>query len=275
MMRGIGMFRFLPVWAIGILALSQMAAVVEPNSVFRVKTQLFTGEKSKLTGESLTLATDGFIYDLSFAIEDPTNPREIVILDLNRQQFVLIDPQRSVKAVVSQDEIAKMLEDLRSQLSRDSELKSLVDDFQVEETDIASGQIKLNSPRLQYTATCEKPKSAEGLTLYFEYLNQFARLNATDPTRMAPFARLRLNSAIQSFGWVPTRIELEIKRTGPFKKTQKLISDHEIVWAISKDDLRLLDSIKTQLIACQPVTLAQYRQWKSPSEVSSRETADR
>lgn len=239
---------------------------------FRVKTQLFSGDNTAPVAESLTIADGGFIYDFSFTPDNLDQPREIVMLDLRRQQFVLMDTQRKIKVQVDQTEISKMLEDLRGQLAANPELKNLIDKLQPEVTDLATGTIKLESDRLQYTATCTKPKNAEWLPIYFDYLNHFARLNVTDPARMAPFARLQLNDAIQSYGWLPTKIELVIKRPGPFKKNQVLTSTHEIVWTVSKDDLRRLDEAKLQLTAFQTVSLPNYRQWKSQSN-GTAETA--
>ncbi len=255
------MFAILAIVGIGLCMENSCSPAVAQS--FRVKTQLFTGDETSPVLETLTIADGGYIYDFSFAPNNLDQAREIVMLDLRRQQFVLMDIPRKVKVQVDQTEISKMLEDLRGQLAADPELKNLVDKFQPEVADLAAGTVKLESDRLRYTATCEKPKNSDLLPIYFDYLDHFARLNVTDPTRMAPFARLQLNTAIKAYGWVPTKIELEIKRPGRFKKNQVLTSTHEIVWAVSKDDLRRLDEAKLQLTAFQTVSLPQYRQWKS------------
>jgi hypothetical protein len=252
------------------LVLSITASAVGQS--FRVHTKLISNEQSKPVAESLTIADGGFVFDFAYSPENPTVPREIVMLDLRRQQFVLMDVTRQVKVQVAETEIQQMLADLRTQLLSDPELKGLVDGFTPEVTDVASGQVRLQAERFEYLATCEKPKNPGVLPAYFDYLDHFARLNVTDPTRMAPFARLKLNTAIKSYGWVPTKIELVLKRPNRFKKNQTLTSTHDIVWTLSKDDMRLLDEAKKQLVEFESVNLAQYRQWKTQTGAAANDT---
>jgi hypothetical protein len=89
---------------------------------------------------------------------------------------------------------------------------------------------------------------------YREFCDSYARLNAVTQRGMLPFARLKLNAALDELGRVPSSVELTVP-----SKRLKLRAEHKFVWRLSKDDRRRIDSVRSQLRDFRSVDNAEFR----------------
>ncbi len=235
---------------------------------FRIESQIYAAGEKTPVAESLTLFDGGYAFDFSYEPGKPDQEIEIVVFDQARKTLVLLDVNREIRLSLEQFELVKMLEEQRLQLSQSEELEFLVNPQFAEKTDFASGLIELENPKLSYRATCEKPKDAASMPLYYQSQDQFTWLAASDPSRLPPFPRLALNQTMKKYGLMPTEIKLHVNSDGLLQRDLELHSKHSVIWQLSVDDHKRIESAKKKWMTYAPVSLGKFRGLRTPNETA-------
>ena len=82
---------------------------------FRIESEVFVDDEKVPVTESLTLFSDGIAYDFML-----NGSKEIAILDLHRQQFVLLDVKRQLRLTLSGSQVLEIVAALRAELGEKS-----------------------------------------------------------------------------------------------------------------------------------------------------------
>ncbi len=239
---------------------------------FRIETEVVRGDDPTPISENLTIFDDNLIVDFMLRPDKTRFPTEVVAFVVSEKRFVLLDTTRKVKAEIIESELLKMLAALQSAPFIDEDNRFLFHPQFEETLDPVTGVLELRSPRLIYRVRGERPPREMVLHVYFEFIDQFARLNATDPRRMPPFARLILNQAIKKHGMIPNEIELTLyPHAENEEEPVRLRTRHVTMWDLSRTDRERIESAKRYWTEFQPVTLKEYRRLAGSVEASVAE----
>jgi hypothetical protein len=113
---------------------------------------------------------------------------------------------------------------------------------------------------MTYRAKGVTPNSETAVSTYRNFADWYARLNATRPGSLPPFARLKLNQAIAKEGWIPKEVELTV--TPKMRVVgRKLVmrSHHAAVWQLSGTDRDRIDKAASHMVSFQAVGFQDYR----------------
>ncbi len=225
---------------------------------FRIETEVYAAGESAPVSRNLTLFSEHMIYDFQMTNESDSVPIEIVIFDQREKSFHLIDLARNVRLRLDQTEIVKMVEGARQQTKQNPKTKFLLDSM-TEKFDVTEKWMTVGNENISYRIEGTRPPDVSILPTYFEFLDQYTRLKASDPHSLPPFARLELNRAIKKVGWIPTTIEARYKANELIRSEIKMRSKHTFIGQISKQDHERIESAKAKLIGATPVTLGKFR----------------
>ena len=98
----------------------------------------------------------------------------------------------------------------------------------------------------------------------------FTLVQITDPKKLPPFARLRLNESIRRIGWVPDRVEISVGMSDFFPSSFKARTEHKIVMEVTDRDRAEVALAKKNWRALPEVTLAKYRGLREKSSFFER-----
>ncbi len=242
---------------------------------FRIESQVVVNNSKLPTTENLTLFDNAFVYDFSFVPDGSQTPLEVIVYDIARQKFVLLDINREMRLEVEQFEVVQMLEQLRQRLGDDEKTAWLANPNFVEEVDLDAATVTLTSDNVRYVAKCEKPRNAAMQAALYEFMDQFTMLRATEPRSMPPFARMQLNQAFRKYGLSPTEIDLTMESRGLANKNLKAKSSHSMISQLSTTDRERIEQAKKQWIQFKQVDLPTYRELKAVAEAGEAETKSR
>jgi hypothetical protein len=237
---------------------------------FRLETQVYSGSQSAPVSENLTLFTEKVVYDFLFATENPAAVSEIVIFDRDQRRFVLLDSERKVKLEVTATDLAQLIDSLKtSELWREKYPFMLEPSFTVA-FDSATQKLELNSRHITYSVTTQTPARSYAYPVFGEFMDAYAQLNATDPQKLPPFARLILNRELKSRGLMPTAVEfkMDLPNAGLGSRTVSAISKHSVIWQLSKTDRERIDEANRFWTEFRSVGLVEYR--GLPPQTASR-----
>ena len=243
---------------------------------FRIETEVFRGNSSEPISENLTLFSGNLILDFMLPTDRTRFPDEIVIYQSREKQFVLLDTRRQIKTEILEGEVLKILAALQNSSIAEKGNEFLFQPEFQEHFDISSGLLTLESEQLTYQVRGKRPTDENQLHRYFEFIGQFARLNATDPRRMPPFARLKLNQSLQKYGVIPEAVQLTItpSRNSP-QEMIELRTTHNLISSLSEKDEKRIESAKRYWIDFKPVSLSQFRDLQKASLAATGDTEDR
>ncbi len=227
---------------------------------FRIETHVYRDGSEDPISENLTLFDENVIYDFMLKTDKTRFPQEIVIYLSNEKRFVLLDTNRQIKTEIIEGEVLKMLAALQNVGANNPDNKFFFQPRFDEDFDIGSGWLTLEGEQLKYRTRGERPPNDSVLHRYYEFIDQFARINVTDPRRMPPFARLKLNTAIKKYGFVPSRVEMTLTPTNAALTEQlKMYSEHFVIWELSEKDRRRIASAKRYWTEFKNVSLSEFR----------------
>ena len=226
---------------------------------FRLETQIYLGDSTDPVATNLTLFSAGMIYDFQMSKDVEPEPVEVVILDLRKKSFVLIDLERNQRAKIENAKLMQMLEGLRMQTSQSEKAKFLVNDRFKESFDITTNIAELKSDNIEYKMKGERPDDGSVLPTYFEFVDSFTFLQASDPTKLPPFPRFRLNQMIKKLGWMPTEIEVRLMKNQLFASEIKMRSEHTMIPRLSEKDKERIQMAKNAWMKSKVVGLSAYR----------------
>lgn len=230
---------------------------------FRIETEVCRGGDDQPVSESLTLFEGGLIYDfLVTGDDDESIAEQIAIFDTHQRKFVLLDSKRKVKTTIPEFRLIRLLSALKSEGVVQNDF--LVNPEFEEIFDTSSGWLTLQSDQLIYRAKGKRPSDGTVLPIYHEFIDQFARLNVTDPRTMPPFARLKLNAAVKKYGFIPEEInvQLAISEDNVEHKIE-LTTKHFVFWELSKRDRDQIKLAKEYWMSFKEVTLKEFKNLES------------
>lgn len=232
------------------------AACVAHADEFRVETDIFVGNQEKPIAENVTLFTDGRVYDFPL-----TGPEEITVFDPSRGRFVLLDCRRKVKTTLTTQDLVEFTSALKAHATETDGVFAFAANPRFQQNhDSQTDWLTLSASLMTYRARGLTPNSKTVVSTYRKFADWYARLNATRPGSLPPFARLKLNEAIAKEGWIPEEVELTV--TPKMRVVgRKLVmrSHHATVWHLSNKDRERIEKAGDQMHTFQAVGFQDYR----------------
>lgn len=241
--------------SLAVLSVVSLCAAQE----FRIESQIYVDSSKLPVSQNVTLFSQQIVYDFQMSDEAQPKPIETVVFDARRRLMVLLDPKREVRLELPELRLISILESVRKETLKETRSNFLVNESFKEDNDWATGWVTLESPTITYRYKGSHPKHAEILPPYFDFLDNFTRLLVTDPTKVPPFARLKLNSSIRRVGWMPSEIQVSVKPNSLFKQGLEAKSTHTVVNQLSKKDHQRIAEAKQQWLNFKAVDLSEYR----------------
>jgi hypothetical protein len=223
---------------------------------FRVETDVYVGNQEKPIAENVTLFTNGLVYDFPL-----TGPEEITVFDPSRGRFVLLDCRRKVKTTLTTRDLVEFTSALKAHAAETDGVFAFAANPRFRhEHDPKTEWLTLSGDSMTYRAKGITPNSESAVSTYRSFADWYARLNATRPGSLPPFARLKLNEAIAKEGWIPKEVELTV--TPKMRVVgRKLVmrSHHAAVWQLSATDRDRIDKAAGHMVSFQAVGFQDYR----------------
>lgn len=238
-----------------VLGLSQPLSGQE----FRIESQVYFGQATQPVSRNVTLFTPKLICDMQLSNDSDSQPVEYVVFDTRQKLLVLLDVKREVRVEILDIELLKLMEGLRRETMQNERTRFLTDDFFEEETDWSDGWVTLTSPNITYRIRGSQPDDVSCLPTYFEFLDHFTRLKASDPTKVPPFPRIRLNQTIKKLGWIPDEVQIDVKQNGLFREPFKATSKHVLTKGLSTSDREIVEQAKKLWMQYPAISLTEYR----------------
>ena len=230
---------------------------------FRIETEIFQGTSNDPISENLTLFSGNLILDFMLPTDRTRFPDEIVIYISDERKFVLLDTRRRIKTELLEGQVLQLLASLQSSTIATEDNDFLFNPEFEEAYDNSSGLLTLQSERITYEVRGKRPKEDSMLHRYYEFIGQFARLNATDPKRMPPFARLKLNAALQKYGFIPDEVRLTlIPSLADNSNPIVLKTTHNVITELSEKDEKRIASAKRYWMEFKDVSLGIFRNYE-------------
>ncbi len=242
-------------WMLGIAWMAVVASASADE--FRVESEIFVGNQTEPIAGNLTLFSSGLVYDFP-----RMGPKEITVFDPARGRFVLLDPRRKVKTTVTTQELLELAAAMKVH-ARDVEgaFASAANPNFDQHMDDESGWLTLSSPSLTYRAQCIVPQLPSAVARYRGFADWYARLNATRPGSLPPFARMELDRAISERGKVPSEVELTVEPERKFVGRKLVVrSKHLFNWRLSNTDRQQIEKAGTYMADFQAVSVSSYRE---------------
>jgi hypothetical protein len=232
---------------IALLLLASTAAA----QTFRMETDVIEGSAKTPFCRVLTLFTDGLAYDF-LTLEnsgDKGKTTEITVFDIPNGRVVMLSPDRSVKTVVSLEELLKTTTDLKVNIKESDKLFHFAahPKFDVKFSPEAK-ELALRSDIMTYIVKCAKAESAGAARTYQEFADWSARLNALRPGNLPPFARIELSREIAQRDFVPAEITRTIVVPATLRnRKQELLTRHHVNWILSSTDHARIQRVAQQI----------------------------
>lgn len=237
------------VWALMCISVSLPAA-----ENFRMETDVLVGKETKPLVQTLTLFTDGLVYD--FILNDEVG--ETTVFDMGNGRVTLLDPKRSVKTILSYEQLVKLTTAFK--VHGDSEIFNFAADPSFVTTyDAQKKLLTLTGKPMIYRVTGEKPEQESAARRYQEFADWSARLNACRPGNLPPFARIELSRELAERGLIPSLIERTIVAPGRLgSKKLEVQSRHISNWILSTKDRQRIQTVADQIGTFEAVTFQKY-----------------
>ena len=248
------MLRFPPPAVIRLLLVLGIASPAWCSEL-RVETDIYVGNQKKPVAQNLTLFTSGLVYDFPLV-----GPKEVTVFDPAHGRFVLLDCRRKVKTMLTTNQILEFASAIRAQAHQIGGVIAFAAEPEFDEAfDAESGRLTLTSQWLTYRVKTIQPDRPAAAASYRSFADWYARLNATRPGSLPPFARLELNKALAQRALVPQEVELIITpkhRQGDRKLVIR--SRHNIDWHITNTDRKRIEEAGSWMASFQAVSFRDY-----------------
>jgi hypothetical protein len=228
---------------------------------FRIESQVYSGRQAKPVSENLTLFTDKVVYDFLFDPEDASRITEIVIYDLDKERFVLLDTQRELKLEIQTVDVQQLLLSLKNSEPWREKYPFLMEPAFEVSYDAAANQLEMTSKYMTYSVKVETPAKSQAFPVYGRFIDAYAQLNATDPQKLPPFARLELNRELKDRRLIPSEVEMtmEVPNPGLGSTHVSATSKHSVIWQLSKTDHERIEMANRSWTKYRSATLGEYR----------------
>lgn len=237
------------------LASALLLPAMARSQDLRIESEVFIGSEKLPVAENLTLFSGGVVYDFLL-----TEPEEITVFDPQRSRFVLLETTRRIRTTLTLDQLREFTEAIRAEAQGKEQDFFLHPQFD-SSFDQETGYLTLSSPHLTYRAKGVRPSNSSAVGRYQQFADWSARLNATRPGILPPFARIELNRAMAQQGIVPEEVQLTIiPKSMLMGKKFEARSRHLIIWDLSKTDQKRIETVGDNMASYEPVSFQDYRQ---------------
>jgi uncharacterized protein YdiU (UPF0061 family) len=225
---------------------------------------VFIGKETTPHCTNITLFHAAHVYDFL------NQPRQITIYNLSRGRVVLVNPDRKLKAEVSQDMLETFCDNLRRAESQatDAVLRFSLDPHFDEQVGQSDAERVFSSKHITYKIKLLNQSSASMAGAYRKFSDASARLNAyVNRGSLPPFPRLLVNRSLATTGHVPAEVQLTVwpGRLGT-GRTVALKSKHEYRGRLLDSDLRMIDDAGESLAQAALVPLTEFLRRAAPME---------
>jgi hypothetical protein len=194
---------------------------------FRVDTDIFVGDNPKPAKQTITLFSQGAFYD--FALDESSS---ITLIEPSKNRITLFDQLRQAKSVVDTQQLAKLVAEARQQATQ-GELAKLFDTAKQVQFDSVANRLSVGGKQLTYEATMQQPPSDQMASLYADFADWSARMNAVYPPHFPPYLRLELNKAVAQRGMLPLEIRRLVNHGGQSSVVRCRLHTN---WRLSSED---------------------------------------
>lgn len=237
---------------------------------FRVVSQVFVGDSDSPSSENLTLYQSGLAFDFQMDQASPGTPSEVVIFDSRKKQLVLLDVKRQLRTDIEDFELLKMLEGLRSTAETNEEVDFLINPELETSYDVDENLITVSNDDMTYQVRGRAPDDLVGMPMFYEAMDRFTQLSASDPKRLPPFARMAVNQQIRKHGLFPKQIDLSMRAGAISRNEFRARSKHTVTWQLSQQDIASIQEAKEYWMSFEKVTIGVYRGIDEPRTALSK-----
>jgi hypothetical protein len=232
---------------------------------WRIQTKVYEEDARRPSCETTTYFYEGKVYDVLSA------PAETTIFDPVAGKFTVVDPTRKWRTEVSTSELAELTKRLSAAAARKSDpLMRFAAEPKFETSWSATKkELTCHSALLSYEIRTEEAPSAEVATQYQTFADWYARLNAVQPGRVPPNARIMVNDELHRRRQVPIAVRLVLTTDAASKKESVRRSEHETTWKLSEGDIRQIQAAESLAASCDAVTFPRFY------KIDAMQTADR
>ncbi len=222
---------------------------------FRIETKVFAGKGKEPVSENITLFRAGCVYDYL------SNPDRVAVFDQRGGRFIVLDPDRKLKAEVKTDEVQSLVSRLHDVAANSSNaiVRFAADpDFEVEFAE--NGDLTLASEHMTYKLKTMPAVTGAAAEQYHEFSDWYARFNTmAQAGSTPPFPRMRVNAELAKRGLVPTEVQLSTRAVSAR-------TEHFVTWRLLESDHRRIAETANQLTTFKEVD---FEDLQAP-EVSAR-----
>lgn len=233
---------------------------------FRIESQVYDANSKLPVSQNVTLFSQGLVFDFRMSNDAQPKPLEIIVYNSRNRMLVLLDPARQIRLELADLSLLRIVDGVRRETMQDKRTSFLVENDFEEIADWSTKWVTLNSPQIVYRFKGEQPKDVSILPLYFEFLENFTRLGATDPTKIPPFPRMKLNQSIKRLGWIPSEVQITVSQNSLFREGFTAKSKHTLITQLSSKDRERIDLAKQYWQTFKNVKLDEYRGLKRQSK---------
>jgi len=233
---------------------------------FRIESQVYDANSKLPVSQNVTLFSQGLVFDFRMSNDAQPKPLEIIVYNSRNRMLVLLDPTRQIRLELADLSLLRIVDGVRRETMQDKRTSFLVENDFEEIADWSTKWVTLNSPQIVYRFKGEQPKDVSILPLYFEFLENFTRLGATDPTKIPPFPRMKLNQSIKRLGWIPSEVQITVSQNSLFREGFTAKSKHTLITQLSSKDRERIDLAKQYWQTFKNVKLDEYRGLKRQSK---------
>jgi len=229
----------------------------EEGESFRMVNRVYVGDDEKPQVQSTTIFLADTVYDFL------DSPPEVTVFDKGRGRFVLLDLTRRVKTELTTHRVSSLADRLQvwARTQSDPFLKFLADPVFEEEYDQEAGELALASDWMTYRLTTVPAASRTISRQYRDFSDWYARLNTTlNPGSRPPFARLKVNDALDTRGRLPREVLLSMRsKTGVLAKRITVRSEHKLSVGLAEADQDRVAQVGEFLTIFTPVSFERYQ----------------
>ncbi len=249
--------------ALSLLA-TQIPALPASGEDFRIETDVFLGTDKEPVAQSVTLFSGGLVYDFPLI-----GPQEVTVFDSSRGRFILLDVPRKTKTTLLTQELLEITAAIKVQAQELDGVFAFAANPQFKsESDTQEGWLTLSGSFLSYRAKGVKAQVPAAAATYRDFADWYARLNATRPGNLPPFARLELNRVLGERQEIPEEVELTVEPKNRWAGRKVVIHSRHIVnWRLSNTDRKRIDAAGSQMADFEAVSFQEYRQ---PQQLATR-----
>ena len=227
---------------------------------FKIESEIYQGDSQAVVSRNVTLFDDGLVYDFRYDGADTETIAEMTVYDSRTKTISLLDPTRRVCLDMTDLKLMQMVSGVQKETAQNESMEFLVNETWTEEHDWGGDWVKLSSDTVTYRMQGKRPQKTEFFPLYVEFLDNFTRVAVSDPRRLPPFSRLRLNATIKQLTWIPVEVRLEMKPNPLVRNGLSATSKHTLIPALSERDRRQILEAKASWTAFERVKLVEYRE---------------